>query len=297
MPRLMAASTKMCRRMVLRRRLSTTGTTSSTSDVSSIDPTIMANVLQGPSILHTSHFRSCPSLMMLPGLRSLPFWTSWDGTSNRIAYQDPAISFICQYMESHVATIQSEYLVAKELLISDYATGSEHASSLHSGTWDWYSYMMHGILQNEFSTHFPKTCSILQPLLEQGHLLQGIPFGFAFISNLHGNSTIAAHTSPLNFRLRLHLPLIVPTEQGVGIRVGPVTQSWNSGKAMVLDDSYNHEVWNHTNEERVIFLMDLWHPDVTHDEREEIKRMFAHAKERGWIGGNHKHVNDDAAQK
>lgn len=51
----------------------------------------------------------------------------------------------------------------------------------------------------------------------------------------------------MNLRLRIHLPLITPTGNGkCGIRVGSQKRSWINGKAIVLDDSYEHEVWNYT---------------------------------------------------
>ena len=258
----------------------------SSSSTSSSTPIIMANVLQGPSLVHTTLHRSSPSMMFLPGLRSLPFWTS-DG---RVAYQDPTVSHIVQYLEESASAITKEYKTKQNQVFSDYditSRGGEHAlESLHTGKWDWHSYMLKGNVQGHFVQHFPTTATILQTLRNQGHLFEGTPFGFSFLSKLYGKATIQSHTSPINFRLRVHVPLIVPKEGDVGIRVGPVVQKWKEGKAMVLDDSYNHEVWNHSHQERVLLLVDIWHPDVTLIEREQIVTMFAHAQEQGWLGNN-----------
>ena len=247
----------------------------------------MANVLQGPSLVHTTLHRSSPSLLFLPGLRSLPFWTSSEG---RVAYQDPTLTYIVQYLEESASAMATEYKAKQNQVFSDYditSRGGEHSQeSLHTGKWDWHSYMLKGRVQGHFVQHFPTTATILQTLRDQGHLLEGIPFGFSFLSKLYGQSTIQSHTSPINFRLRVHVPLIVPQEkeENIGIRVGPVVQKWKEGKAMVLDDSYNHEVWNHSHQERVLLLVDIWHPDVTLTEREQIVRMFAHAQQQGWLG-------------
>ncbi|KAL7559260.1 hypothetical protein ACA910_009036 [Epithemia clementina (nom. ined.)] len=94
----------------------------------------------------------------------------------------------------------------------------------------------------------------------------------------------------MNFRIRLHLPLIVPdgdddgddSQLACGIRVGSVERPWITGRAMLLDDSYNHQVWNNTNTTRVLLLVDLWHPDITALERRDIVALFEHAKEKGW---------------
>lgn len=39
------------------------------------------------------------------------------------------------------------------------------------------------------------------------------------------------------------------------------------GKCLVFDDSYEHEVWNRTEGERVLLLFDLWHPDLVEEVR------------------------------
>jgi hypothetical protein len=35
--------------------------------------------------------------------------------------------------------------------------------------------------------------------------------------------------------------------------------------------------------DRVILLFDVWHPDLTFDERVGLTNMFAHAREQGWL--------------
>ena len=235
------------------------------------------------------------------------YWT-------QVAYQDPQMTHIVQYLQQHVPAIRAEYLKVSSTLPSDYdasspssstttttttAAGTEHAdASLHTGSWDWHSYLLHGQVQPTFCEQFPITTRVLQAM-DPNHLLTKNPFGFCFFSKLSGTSTIQSHASPINFRLRIHLPLLVPQlgpnathaptkEQhaSIGIRVGPLTQTWIPDHAMVLDDSYNHEVWNHTGEERVVLLVDVWHPDVRPSERDEITRMFQHAQQQGWLNPN-----------
>ena len=35
----------------------------------------------------------------------------------------------------------------------------------------------------------------------------------------------------------------------------------------MFDDSFEHEVWNNSTESRVILLVDVWHPELTLNER------------------------------
>jgi aspartate beta-hydroxylase len=221
--------------------------------------------------------------MHLPGLRSLPLWTSFDGTSNRIAFQDPMLTHVVEYLEKNVPIFKQEYELQKSLVSSDYTSGGVHGKKLHSGSWDWHSYMMQGRVQYRFVEHFPESSRVLHGLRDDQLLFEGTPFGFCFFSSLHPKSSIQAHTGPMNFRLRLHLPLIVPEK--CGIRVGPTSQEWKEGVALVLDDSYQHEVWNDSDETRVLLLVDVWHPDVKPQEKEEIVAMFQHAQDQGWLKG------------
>ena len=41
-----------------------------------------------------------------------------------------------------------------------------------------------------------------------------------------------------------------------GIKIADQTREWHEGSALVLDDSYVHEVWNDAEEPRVLLLLD-----------------------------------------
>lgn len=251
---------------------------------SSDAPPTNCDIVKGPSLLRTTAHRPRPSLLFLPGLRSLPFWTQCEADQpTAVAYNDPQITQAVKHLEENVETIRQEYLKVASKLPSDYQTDTEH--TLHQGTWDWHSYMTKGTVQGQFAQYFPETTSILQELRKSQQLFEGTPFGYTFFSTLHSHSKIDAHAAPMNLRLRVHLPLIVPAAAAAtecGIRVGPLTRPWCTDKALVLDDAYEHEVWNDTAEQRVLLLVDLWHPDVTMQERQDIVELFQHAQKQGW---------------
>ena len=49
---------------------------------------------------------------------------------------------------------------------------------------------------------------------------------------------------------------------------------------LVFDDTYEHEAGNMSkSQQRVILLIDIWHPDLHLDEREAIKDMFGVVKD------------------
>jgi hypothetical protein len=61
--------------------------------------------------------------------------------------------------------------------------------------------------------------------------------------------------------LRYHLGLIVPEDaESCRIRVGDDFRHWEEGKSLIFDDTFNHEVWNDTDETRVVLFVDVLRP-------------------------------------
>jgi aspartate beta-hydroxylase len=97
----------------------------------------------------------------------------------------------------------------------------------------------------------------------------------ALYSALVPKARIPAHTGVANFRLLVHLPLIVP---GRGyFRVGGETREWRQGEAWVFDDTIEHEAWNDSDELRVILICDVWSPHLSAEERVAIAGAIAAA--------------------
>ena len=91
----------------------------------------------------------------------------------------------------------------------------------------------------------------------------------------------------MNLRLRVHLPLCgeLGDSAACGLRVGDETVRWTAGECLVFDDAFEHEAWNHTDVERGLLLFDVWHPEVSADERGAIRDMFEGARKQGWLKG------------
>jgi Aspartyl/Asparaginyl beta-hydroxylase len=253
-----------------------------------------ADLIQGPALLKTSAHRPRPSLFTLPGLRSLPYWSQYckDDGATQIAYADPTVMEIVNHLESNWRTIRDEYDAQHATSTSDYDVQTEHAT-LHEGKWDWRSYLRKGEKRPEFPLHFPATTKVMDAMDE--HLFTGLPFGYCFLSTLSPASRIKAHTSPMNLRLRIHLGLHVPTTGHCGISVGGIQQAWIESKCLVIDDAFTHHVWNDTAADRVILLVDIWHPDIGQQERAEIVSMFREAQAKGWFAASGS--NNTSSQK
>ena len=69
------------------------------------------------------------------------------------------------------------------------------------------------------------------------------------------------HRGVTNTRLVAHLPLIVPAD--CALRVGGELHSWEEGRIVIFDDSYEHEAWNRSDKTRVVLIFDIWNPYLT----------------------------------
>jgi ornithine lipid ester-linked acyl 2-hydroxylase len=83
----------------------------------------------------------------------------------------------------------------------------------------------------------------------------------AMFSILSPHKHILDHRGPYKGVLRYHLGLIVPRDApACRIRVGEDIRHWEQGESMIFDDTYNHEVWNDTDETRVVLFVDVLRP-------------------------------------
>jgi aspartyl/asparaginyl beta-hydroxylase (cupin superfamily) len=83
----------------------------------------------------------------------------------------------------------------------------------------------------------------------------------AMFSILSPRKHILDHRGPYKGVLRYHLGLVVPQDaESCRIRVGEDIRHWEQGESMIFDDTYNHEVWNDTDETRVVLFVDVLRP-------------------------------------
>ena len=224
-----------------------------------------------------SRRRPHPTLFSMPGLTARAVWREW---------RPPFFDAIAAALPA----IREEYAAARAALASDYSTadagrdGGEHR--LHAGAWEWRSHVIKGavVAGGGFARAAPRTAALLDGAVGD-ELMLGVPFGFAFFSSLAPRSTIAAHAGATNLRLRVHVPLELPSRdaRACGLRVADETLAWRDGECLVFDDQFEHEAWNHTDAERGLLLFDVWHPELSADERAAIRGMFDGARKQGWL--------------
>ncbi len=97
---------------------------------------------------------------------------------------------------------------------------------------------------------------------ETWRIVQRVPgLKTAMFSIFEPGKHLPPHRGPYNGVLRFHLGLIVPDAgDRIGIRVHDQICHWSEGRALVFDDSFEHEAWNHSDATRVVLFVDFVRP-------------------------------------
>jgi aspartyl/asparaginyl beta-hydroxylase (cupin superfamily) len=183
-----------------------------------------------------------------------------DGSSSGAIYPDlpsqpwhsPGDFPIVGYLESNYRAIRDEILA---LGAAPFHRESERIS--RTGDWDVAFLYERGRRRDEVCAACPVTA----------HGIEAYPTvrtlaGVIYVSRMRAATHITPHRGPTNLRVRCHLGIKVP-EGHCAIRVQDDTRQWKEGKCVVFDDYFVHEAWNHTDEDRIVLIVDLWHPGLT----------------------------------
>ncbi|XP_025019938.1 aspartate beta-hydroxylase domain-containing protein 1 [Python bivittatus] len=101
-------------------------------------------------------------------------------------------------------------------------------------------------------------------------------FGNACFNVLQPGTVLPGTYGPTNTRVRCHLGLKVPP--GCELVVGGEPQCWSEGYCLLVDDSFLHTTAHNgspSDGPQVIFIADLWHPNVAGPERQALDYIFA----------------------
>lgn len=156
-------------------------------------------------------------------------------------------------IESNFEIIKSELLHLLEMQKENQwlRTFPNYVDSENDKAWKVFSFMFFGIKFLHNAELCPKTSELIYSIPNI------ISCDYSF---LKGNSHILPHKGYSRMVLRCHLPLIVPSSQDCAIRVGDLTHHWKEGKLVIFDDSFEHEAWNNSNDDRVVLMFDIPNP-------------------------------------
>lgn len=187
-------------------------------------------------------------------------------------------------LESRTEVIREEFLrvLAEDSDFEPYLQyGSDQplaqwAELNRNPRWSAFHLLKDGLPVVANAARCPRTMAALAPLpqpYQQGRT------PVAMFSLLKPGTRIPPHVGISNVRLVAHLPLIVPPR--CGLRVGSQTHHWRPGELCVFDDTIEHEAWNDSEELRVVLIFDVWHPDLSLEERSLIQALIRVQDEMG----------------
>ncbi|MFQ5416135.1 MAG: aspartyl/asparaginyl beta-hydroxylase domain-containing protein [Myxococcota bacterium] len=170
-------------------------------------------------------------------------------------YPDPAYFPWVKDLESKAEAIQKELevlLQSPDRLPQLRKISPDHDRIADSDKWRAFFLFGYGYRAEHGCAQCPETVRALEavPGLES-----------AFFSILQPGMHIRRHRGPTKSLLVCHLGLKVPGDrEKCVIRVDDDIRPWEEGKVLILDDTHEHEVWNDTDETRVVLLFHVRRP-------------------------------------
>lgn len=201
------------------------------------------------------HFASVwqRSLYNVPGLRAQPWWTP----------EDTGYTDLVKVLERNWLTIRDEALSVLDGNSGQFLPEDENLRE--KGDWGQFTLWQQGRKTASSCRSVPKTCALLERYPEA----TGCKRGQIKFSVMRPGTHVWPHTGPTNCRLRMHLGLIIPPT-GCRIRCTNQTREWEEGKVLIFDDSFEHEVWQEAERFRLIFIVDVWHPELSQSQRQTL---------------------------
>jgi aspartate beta-hydroxylase len=148
--------------------------------------------------------------------------------------------------------------IAAELAAVDAEAFHRESEPLaRDGDWDVLMLYERGQKQLENCARLPLTTE----LVERFETVKTF-VGLVYFSRMRPGTHIKPHRGPTNLRVRCHLPLVVPPGD-CALRVGAHARRWERGRCLTFDDFFEHEAWNRTQGERIVLVVDLWHPELS----------------------------------
>jgi hypothetical protein len=174
---------------------------------------------------------------------------------------------ICDLLEQNVAMFREEFAAIDP---NQYQVDMrDERSGLTDGR-NWTVFPFYGgsgKLQVDNARRCPRIAEFLSSRAGIGRVGR-----MAFFSIMNPRTHVPRHSSPLNTRMRYHLGIEVP-ESDIHFRIHDQLITWKQDRCIKIDDSYEHEVFQQSDRRRVLFILDLPHPELLPEELEFLEEF------------------------
>ncbi|XP_061496711.1 aspartyl/asparaginyl beta-hydroxylase isoform X6 [Anopheles gambiae] len=192
------------------------------------------------------------SLYNVDGLAARPYWTE----------EQTTYATELELIRAKWREVRDEGL---KLLTSAGVFVNESENLRDRGDWKQLELFSRGARVERNCARAPYTCRLVEQYFPAARTCKR---GQVKFSVMHPGTHVWPHCGPTNCRVRAHLGLRVPP--GTYIRVAEETRSWENGKWLIFDDSFEHEVWHNGTETRLVLIVDFWHPELTESQRRTL---------------------------
>ena len=168
-----------------------------------------------------------------------------------------------------VAMAELDLLLDAAPTISDDAEAADEGDTWHRAAWyGWQFLSLRGA-----SKMMPKTTKALVGAFSPKGL--GPAHRFVGVARQKANCRGMLHSDGRNYMISTLTPLkALPGKCGITVN-GIDRELATGGEAVILDNTFMHEVWNDSNEDRFCLISECWHPALTVHEREALATLFA----------------------
>ena len=178
----------------------------------------------------------------------------WSAVEDRAVFDSRTFDWTRE-LEANWQTVRAE--AEKILAFRDAVPPLGELSPDHkrlAGDTKWQSYFMWG-----YGFRMPDNCARCP---ETARIVESVPGLKTAMFSIHAPGVhIPRHKGATKGMLTCHLALIVPREgEKCRMQVDEQMYHWHEGRTLVFDDTYHHEVWNETDEDRVILLLQFARP-------------------------------------
>jgi len=198
------------------------------------------------------HLGQAPYYRRFPRLMAKPFW-------GRSAWPRDCRAILARF-EDEFPALREEF----EAGIGEANASFRGQKTGYFGVSDrWLSYPLvteRSVPVPEAVAAFPKFSAILAELIALKYPCK------TYFALMRPDVHLAEHCGGHNIALRMHLALRIPPGDAA-LRVGGIERKWEEGKQMFFDDTFVHEAWNRTGQDRYVLLMRILHPELSLLER------------------------------
>lgn len=192
------------------------------------------------------------SLYNVDGLTARPWWTKSQSGSSKFLTK----------LEQNWEIIRDEGLMNLDEKRGVFELENEDLRE--EGDWRQFTLYSQGRKHDQNCKKAPKTCALLEGFTEAVNCKRGQIKYSVMQPGVH----VWPHCGPTNCRIRSHLGLVIP--DGARIRIANETRTWKLGEFIIFDDSFEHEVWHDGTSLRLVFIIDMWHPELTSFQKQTL---------------------------